>query len=83
MECLKNQYIGVANIGFSPTFDDHLYTVEVHILDFEGDIYGEKIRVNFVKRIRDEIKFSNLSELSRQIERDIKTGREILSAFEC
>ena len=73
------KYKGVANIGYSPTFDDHQFTVEVHILDFNDNIYGKKIRVNFIKRIRDEKKFSNISELIDQIRLDIAAGREILS----
>lgn len=73
------QYKGVANIGYSPTFEDHEFTVEVHIFDFDNNIYGEKIRVNFIKRIRDEIKFSNISELIDQIKKDIATAREILA----
>lgn len=73
------RFKGVANIGYSPTFDDHLYTIEVHIIDFEGDIYGQKIRVNFVQRIRDEIKFPDLSHLSNQIEKDVQTARGLLS----
>jgi riboflavin kinase/FMN adenylyltransferase len=72
-------YKGVANIGYSPTFDDHQFTVEVHVLDFNKDIYGEKVRVNFVKRIRDEEKFRNISELSDQIRKDIREATEILS----
>ncbi|MBN1932452.1 MAG: bifunctional riboflavin kinase/FAD synthetase [Desulfobacterales bacterium] len=81
VECQGERYKGVANIGFSPTFDDHIFTVEVHILDFHNDIYEEKIRVNFIKRIRDEKKFSNASELSKQIQKDIIKGREILSSL--
>ena len=73
------KYKGVANIGYSPTFDDHQFTVEVHILDFSDNIYGKKIRVNFVKRIRDEKKFSSISDLIDQIKLDIVAGREILS----
>jgi riboflavin kinase/FMN adenylyltransferase len=69
----------VANIGYSPTFKDHEFTVEVHIFDFDGDIYGEKIRVNFIKRIRDEIKFSSIAELIDQIKKDITAARELLS----
>lgn len=76
----KNKiYKGVANIGYSPTFDDNEFAVEVHLLDFTENIYGQKIRVNFVQRIRDEIKFSNISELSDQIKKDIVKAREILS----
>jgi riboflavin kinase/FMN adenylyltransferase len=69
---------GVANIGYSPTFDDHILTVEVHILDFDQDLYGKKIRVNFIQRIRDEIKFANIAELSEQIKKDIIKARTIL-----
>jgi riboflavin kinase/FMN adenylyltransferase len=79
VECGNKQYKGVANIGYRPTFDDHEFAVEVHILDFNDDIYGQKIRVNFIQRIRDEIKFSNISELSDQIKKDIVKAREILS----
>jgi len=80
VECRGSHYRGVANIGYSPTFDDHEFTVEVHILDFSDNIYGEKIRVNFFERIRDEIKFSSISELSDQITADIRKGRQILSS---
>ncbi len=79
VECRGSQHNGVANIGYSPTFEDHEFTVEVHILDFNANIYGEKIRVNFIKRIRDEIKFSNISALIEQIKKDIATAREIFS----
>ncbi len=72
-------YNGVANIGYSPTFNDHQFTVEVHILDFNKRIYGENVRVNFVRRIRDEEKFRNISELSGQIRKDIIEAIDILS----
>ena len=73
------RYPGVANIGYSPTFDDHVFTVEVHILDFDRNIYGEKIMVNFVQRLRDEIKFSGIDQLVTQIRQDIADGRQILA----
>jgi len=79
VEMDDKKYKGVANIGFSPTFDDHEFTVEVHIFDFNANIYGRKVRVNFIKRIRDEKKFSSISELVDQIHLDIAAGREILS----
>ncbi len=72
------KYNGVANIGYSPTFDDHIFTVEVHILDFKEDIYGQNIRVDFVKRLRGELKFANIEELSAQIKKDIEKAREII-----
>ncbi len=73
------RYPGVANIGYSPTFDDHVFTVEAHILNFKKDIYGEKIMVDFVQRLRDEKKFSSIDELAEQISQDIADGREILA----
>ncbi|MGB5156120.1 bifunctional riboflavin kinase/FMN adenylyltransferase [Desulfobacterium sp. N47] len=73
------KYKGVANIGYSPTFDDNIFTIEVHLLDFNKDIYGKNIRINFVKRIRDELKFSGIAELSEQIKKDIDKARSILS----
>jgi len=72
------KYKAVANIGYSPTFDDHLYTVEVHILDFQENIYGQTIRVNFIERIRDEKKFSGIAGLSGQIRKDIASAVEII-----
>jgi riboflavin kinase/FMN adenylyltransferase len=79
-ECRGKPFKGVANIGYSPTFENHEFTVEVHIFDFDDNIYGEKILVNFIKRIRDEIKFLSIPELIDQIKKDITTAREILSA---
>ena len=78
-EVQGQKYKAVANIGYSPTFDDHRFTVEVYILDFDRNIYGEKIRVNFIQRLRDEKKFSSLTELSDQIGKDVQQAREILS----
>ena len=81
VECEGFQYRGVANIGYSPTFDDNQFTVEVHILDFNKNIYGKPIRVNFIKRIRDEKKFSNIAELVDQIKLDIIAARDILAKW--
>ncbi len=77
--CRGEKYKAVANIGYSPTFGDNVYTVEVHILDFDENICGEKIKVNFIERLRDERKFSGISELSEQIRNDVAKAREILS----
>ena len=78
VDCLDRKFNGVANIGYSPTFDDHIFTVEVHILDFQEDIYDKKIKVDFIKRLRNEMKFASLDELSVQIRKDIETARKIL-----
>ena len=73
-------YRGVANIGYSPTFADHTFTVEVHLFDFDKDIYGDCIRVEFVAYLRGEIKFAGPGELATQIKKDIVKAREILSS---
>ena len=79
VEYMGSKYKGVANIGYSPTFEDNIFTVEVHILDFKENIYGRNIRVNFIKRIRDELKFAGIDQLSAQIRKDIDEARKILS----
>jgi riboflavin kinase/FMN adenylyltransferase len=73
-------YEGVANIGYSPTFDNGVFSVEVHILDFHQDIYDRPIRVNFIRRLRGEKKFPGPEALSAQISLDIEKAREILSS---
>jgi riboflavin kinase/FMN adenylyltransferase len=81
VEWRSRKFKGVANIGYAPTFDDHVFTVEVHLFDFTEDIYGETIRVNFIRRIRDEKRFGDINELSDQISRDIESARRILADF--
>ncbi|WP_285907436.1 bifunctional riboflavin kinase/FAD synthetase [Pseudodesulfovibrio pelocollis] len=71
--------MGVANIGINPTFGNNALSVEAHILDFCGDLYGADIRVHFVQRIRDERKFSGIDELKERIARDVELGRCILA----
>ncbi|MFZ5948811.1 MAG: bifunctional riboflavin kinase/FAD synthetase [Stygiobacter sp.] len=71
---------GVMNIGYRPTFENKQELVpEVYILDFNRDIYGEKIRVDFIKRLRDEIKFNSKDELINQIEKDKREAEKIAS----
>jgi len=78
VETVQGRFKGVANIGFSPTFGDQMFTIEVHIIDFKENIYGSRIRVNMVERLRDEIKFSSIEQLSGQIRKDIEKAKEIL-----
>lgn len=72
-------YKGVANIGYSPTFKNGQFGVEVHIFDFDETIYEKPIRLNFVHRLRDEKKFSGPDSLAVQIRQDIEKARELLS----
>ncbi|MGV6825551.1 MAG: bifunctional riboflavin kinase/FAD synthetase [bacterium] len=70
---------GVANVGNRPTFDnDARYLLEVHLLDFEGDVYGEQVKVEFVERIRSEMKFDSLDKLTKRIQMDADIAREVL-----
>ncbi|HHV39416.1 MAG TPA: bifunctional riboflavin kinase/FAD synthetase [Tepidimicrobium sp.] len=67
------KYSSITSIGYSPTFSDDELKIETHILNFNSSIYGEKIRVEFIDFIRDNIKFGTAEELIRQIEKDIQT----------
>ncbi len=70
-------YFSVTNIGKNPTFNtEDLIHVETHLLDFSSDIYGEKIDVQFIEKIRDEKKFSSANELIQQIASDVLFARE-------
>lgn len=69
---------GMMNIGERPTFDGDSITLEVHILDFDKDIYGKDVQVQFVKRIRDEQSFDGLEELKHQLTIDEKDIRKVL-----
>ena len=71
---------GVLNIGTNPTFPDKSFSLEVHILDFDQDIYGSNIGLIFVEKIRDEKKFETPELLVQQIKEDIKKARKILNA---
>lgn len=64
-------YNGVTNIGFNPTFGKGPFSIETHLLDFEGDLLGKKIRIKFIERLRDERPFGSIKDLSDQIGRDI------------
>lgn len=69
-------YQGAANVGVRPTVGDLVKPIlEVHLLDFKGDLYGRRIAVEFVHKIRDEEKFATLDELTENIRRDIEKTR--------
>lgn len=74
---LGNKYKSVTNVGMNPTFDGEETTVETHIFDFHGDLYGEFIEVEFLKKMRNEIKFPNIQALIDQITLDIEERNRI------
>ena len=73
------QYQAVTNIGVRPTFDGEAVSVEAHVLQFEGDLYGKKLSLELRKRLRGEQKFESLETLQQQIQRDVNDAREVLS----
>ena len=75
VECRGIRYQGVANVGYSPTFGDTELSVEVHLLEFSQEIYGEEITLDFLKRLRDEVAFSSITELKEQIKQDTESAR--------
>jgi len=70
---------GVANIGTCPTFDNQELSLEVHLLDFDGDLYGEVLQVEFVHRLREEQRFPSIEALAAQIRADMAAARQVLA----
>jgi riboflavin kinase / FMN adenylyltransferase len=72
---------GMMNIGYRPTLSENKpeKTIEVHIIDYNENLYNKKISIFFKERIRDEKKFNNFEELKIQLEIDLKKIRNILS----
>lgn len=77
--CGGRSYGGILNIGYNPTFGDEQLVAETHIFDFNEDIYGQPIKVNLLRFLRDERKFSGASELAEQIKKDVLVAKAILA----
>ena len=69
---------GVANLGVRPTFDGNRFVIEVHLFDFDGDLYGQRLDVDFQARIRPERRFSSSQALAAQIRQDADEARQLL-----
>ena len=66
------KYFGATNVGMNPTVNGKYLSIETNILDFDEDIYGKRVRIEFLEKIRDEKKFESLDELKKQL--DLDTG---------
>lgn len=77
----ENSYFGIMNIGFRPTVGGKGQTIEIHLLDFQGDLYGKKIQIEVLSRLRDEKKFESIQDLAAQISKDEKSARNWLMNF--
>ncbi|MBF6240736.1 bifunctional riboflavin kinase/FAD synthetase [Nocardia otitidiscaviarum] len=71
--------MAAVSVGTNPTFDGRNRTVEPHVLDFDGDLYGKRVAVDFVEQLRGMRKFDSIDELVEAMGRDVKQAREILA----
>ncbi len=74
----ERSFKGMLNIGTNPTFDGIQRTIEVNIFDFDSDLYGRVLEVEFVERLREEVRFASVKELVAQLEKDRTTAMEAL-----
>ncbi|MEO7426678.1 MAG: riboflavin kinase, partial [Fibrobacteria bacterium] len=72
----------IANIGKHPTFGGDALIIEVHVLDFDQDIYGETVEFRLLFPVRPEVKFASVADLRGQIEKDVTETRLVLSSLE-
>ena len=72
---------GMMNIGFNPTVKGQNQSIEIHYFDFDADLYGQKIRVSILQRIRSEQKFESVDLLKAQLEKDKKSAHHYLNKF--
>jgi riboflavin kinase/FMN adenylyltransferase len=75
----ETRYRAATNVGVRPTVNGHRVTVEAHLLDFDGDLYGQTLRLEFINRVRAEKKFAGLDELKAQIDHDVQQIRSQLT----
>lgn len=74
---------GMMNIGTNPTTDnDNLIKLEVHILNFDQDIYTKKIKIRFLNRLRDELKFNSINELKAALDRDKEHSNQLITVLQ-
>ena len=73
-------YQSMTDIGKNPTFCGSERTMEVYVLDYQGNLYGDELKIDLVERFRDEIRFDTVEELKKQIAEDVKQGRAILNS---
>lgn len=70
---------GIMNIGTRPTFGPHSQTLEVHLLHYDGNLYGQQLSVAFIQRLRDEQRFDSVEALQRQLQRDAQQAEALLT----
>jgi riboflavin kinase/FMN adenylyltransferase len=78
----KKDVFGIMNIGLRPTVSGKKQTIEIHLLDFDQDLYGKKIQIKILKRLRDEQKFDSVTKLKEQISKDEQKARLWLEGYD-
>ena len=77
-----DSYFGITNIGMRPTVDTNILCAETHIFDFDGDLYGKRIRIEFLHFLREETKFESIDALSCQVTSDIEAAKQYIKDIE-
>jgi riboflavin kinase / FMN adenylyltransferase len=75
----EQSWPAAANVGPNPTFGEDARKIEVHLIGFEGDLYGTNLRVEFVEKLRDTKPFAGVEALKEQLRIDIKTAKKRIS----
>ena len=78
----NKSFFCIVNFGPKPTFDDYRQSLEAHILDFDENIYDHALSIEFLCKIRDQVKFNSVEELKIQINDDKNNARELLKSYE-
>ena len=73
-------HLAATNVGIRPTVDGQQITVETHLLDFNEDLYGRTLKLDFIERLRPEMKFPGLDALKKQIQADVQQVRQLLAS---
>jgi riboflavin kinase/FMN adenylyltransferase len=79
VETPSGRYVGAAHVGPNSTFGEDARKVEVHLLDFAGDLYGQTLALDFIGRIRGTEKFASADALIEQMNRDVAEARRLVS----
>ena len=75
----RKRFAAATSVGVNEMFDEKAPTIEAHLLDFSGDIYGENVEIEFVKRLRVMKRFATVKALASQIQKDVEEARRALS----
>jgi riboflavin kinase / FMN adenylyltransferase len=78
VEQIGTPFPAAISLGTNPTFNEQTMKVEVYLLDYQGDLYGRPLQIDFVTRLRDTVKFNSVNELIEQMNRDVEATRRIV-----